>query len=524
MSHSHDHNHDHAHGRDDGPTGGAEMQAANRSLADALRVSFGLLAVLMVVLLAALLLTGLRTVQSNQRGVKLVFGRIVGEGDARVLGEGLHWSWPEPIGRVLTVATDEQKLEMNDFWLFVAPGDAAKPLSDLRPASEGLRPLLDGALLTGDRYLLHAKFVVLYRCGVAQMKDEAGIPLRGQGRPDATAVLNYFLNVARPEERRPPPTKPDPKMEDVQPAVARELVRTAVANAAIRTAAGRTLDSIYTGDKDAFIDAIIRQAQKMLEETMHAGIFISRIELPEVAVPLRARGAFNAVNEARQAWESQISQAKSDAVTQIQGAAGEASSLLVGDVVSGIGATTAPAGRPEADELKAVEPVKLVQRWVAAQGGDDASAALALRRQIEHYGLLNLYAHARENKDPDAEVILAEINRLLNGDEAGGDVATILGQAKSYETTIRQTVAARADEFNRLVDKYEATPRMMIERLWAQTKEDVLSRPNVEKFYVSRTERLVLQINRDPEQRRKMLLRALQGMRQPGPTAEGAGR
>ena len=101
--------------------GDDEMAVANRSLADALRLSFRLLSLIMIGAMVWLLLTGMASVQPEERAVRMLFGRILGEGDERVLGEGLKWSWPEPIGRVLRISTEQRSLAIDDFWMFERP-------------------------------------------------------------------------------------------------------------------------------------------------------------------------------------------------------------------------------------------------------------------------------------------------------------------------------------------------------------------------------------------------------------------
>ena len=206
-----------------GPGSAPEADPASQSLAEALRLSFRLLSVIMVLVLAAFLITGFAQVEPGQRGVRLLFGAVQGKGDDRVLKPGLHWAWPAPVGRVVKVDTGKQVLALNDFWFQENPEDATKTLDELRPPELGLRPGYDGALLTGDRGLIHVKLNCLY--SIASRRDG----------PDPQAVLDFLQNVRDPQE----------------------TVRAAVCAAAIRAAAARTVDSIYpTGTKD-FADAVL---------------------------------------------------------------------------------------------------------------------------------------------------------------------------------------------------------------------------------------------------------------------------
>ena len=132
-----------------------EMAAARRSLAGALRLCFVLLTACMLLVVVLFAFSGCWEVKTGEVGVELVFGGIRGQGDDRIVQPGLAWTWPEPIGRIEKVSLKYRELEVKDFWMYETPQDALTPLSKRQPASQGLRPGWDGALLTGDRALLH---------------------------------------------------------------------------------------------------------------------------------------------------------------------------------------------------------------------------------------------------------------------------------------------------------------------------------------------------------------------------------
>lgn len=116
----------------------AEMTAAKRSLADALRVSFALLSALMILVVLAFIFSGWRQIDTTERGVKLLFGRIVGHGDRRVVQPGLRFSWPEPIGQIRTISTKQAELGIKEFWIFEMPEEANLLLAERIPPTEGL--------------------------------------------------------------------------------------------------------------------------------------------------------------------------------------------------------------------------------------------------------------------------------------------------------------------------------------------------------------------------------------------------
>jgi len=417
-----------------GAGGTGVMDTANRALAKALRQSFRLLSFVMIIVVIAFILTGLTQIHPDQCGVRLLFGRIQGG----ILKEGLGWSAPEPIGRVLKIPIGQRQVSIDDFWIYETPEEATKPLRQHRIPRGGLRPGWDGALLTGDRGLIHLKLICRYSI------------FSGPEGPDTTAVMNFIHNISKLEI--------DPRTGELKMDDADEVVRSTVCEAAIRAAAVRTVESIYpTGQKD-FAQAVQEIAQRRLNE-IKSGLRIERIEVPATTVPLAAIAAFDAVSTASAERDRLINQAKGKRNNILSEAAGGSWKELVGD-----------PDRPGS------------------------------------VGLLTLYAQVRERHDKiQAEKYLREIYRILVSDKTGGKAAEIINEARAYSATIRQRVAARADRFRQLVDKFNATPELMLQRLWANVKQEILSQPTNEKFYLTPAQKTILRINQDPNVRRKIL-------------------
>ena len=65
----------------------ATRDPGNEALADALRVSFRLLRVVMVILLALYVVSGIFIVKQDEKAIVLVFGKVAGAAGGRV-GEG----------------------------------------------------------------------------------------------------------------------------------------------------------------------------------------------------------------------------------------------------------------------------------------------------------------------------------------------------------------------------------------------------------------------------------------------------
>ena len=81
--------------------------SGSRALSEALRSSFVIVKVIMVVLVVVFFSSGCFTVSSKERAIVLRFGRPVGVGDKQLLGPGLKWSFPYPIDEVVKIPFSE---------------------------------------------------------------------------------------------------------------------------------------------------------------------------------------------------------------------------------------------------------------------------------------------------------------------------------------------------------------------------------------------------------------------------------
>ena len=72
-------------------------------LSGALKVSFAVLKVIMVVLVVLFLFSGVTKVGPGERAIVLWFGKISGVGEARLLGPGLKLLLPYPIHEIVRI-------------------------------------------------------------------------------------------------------------------------------------------------------------------------------------------------------------------------------------------------------------------------------------------------------------------------------------------------------------------------------------------------------------------------------------
>ena len=160
MSDDHEH-HDHDHGHPAPPPVTAD-DTGSQALAEALRSSFAIVKVVMVLMVLVFFGSGFFQVEPQEKAVILRFGRLSGEGTKALLGPGLHWSFPYPIDEVVRIPiTEIQKVSSNIGWYFTTPEQELS--GEELPAGPSLNPAVDGYVITADRNILHLRATLYYQ-------------------------------------------------------------------------------------------------------------------------------------------------------------------------------------------------------------------------------------------------------------------------------------------------------------------------------------------------------------------------
>jgi membrane protease subunit HflK len=336
--HRHEHEDGYGHGHAEAPAAaarpprGEELDAAGKSLADALRISFGILKVIMVILVIAFLASGFKTVGSDEKALVLRFGKIRG-GDNPVLGPGPHWVLPYPIDELVRIPVGKSiNLPINTFWYKEDKQDILG--AGVKPRNfvpEKLDPLVEGYCLTGSE-----------RAGTQAAREltvpvsTAGarlMPLRGDEGSDYSIVhtrwqVNYqiaeieeFFRNIHVRDALPGEIYFDVMIESITP-----LLKSVIEDAVVNTLVHYSIDEVLQST-DTIGRQVSRLAQAKLDE-IGCGVRIAPVQLVDVTWPKQVNESFRAYFDASQKSGQAVSEARADAGNTLTKTAGRVAEPL----------------------------------------------------------------------------------------------------------------------------------------------------------------------------------------------------
>ena len=264
------------------------LDAANQSLADALRASFGILKVIMMVLVVLYLFSNVRCIEGHEQALVLRLGRLL----PKVHDAGQVWALPFPIDALLLLPTRKSNdLLVTSHSFHRRRDEIGKPLSFIhRGPHQGLHPTLDGALITSDSGLVHLQWKVKYKF------DD---------------VSSYVREIY------------GDRVEDAE-----NLIRTFVETVGIQIASGLTAEEMIR----TRVDYVQAEMKKRINERLSAldsGIAIERIDVHEPTPPLQIRSVFDDTQRAENARQLIIRSAEQERIKILSDAAGAAHLRLI---------------------------------------------------------------------------------------------------------------------------------------------------------------------------------------------------
>lgn len=226
------------------------------------------ISIILLILLAMYLVTGIYTVEPKEVGVVTRFGEF-----STMTGPGLHYHWPYPFEAVTIVnVTDVRRLEIGFRTTEIGPKLQSKDV------------LEEATMLTGDLSIVQVEAAVNY-----SIKDAA----------------NFLFKVENPEQT----------VKDATEATLRQIV------------GQNTTDDVLTSEK-ATIQVKARNMLQGILDEYECGIFVEGFLLQEVRVPSEVQQAYWDVASAKEDKQKRINEAQAYQNQIIPKARGEASKIL----------------------------------------------------------------------------------------------------------------------------------------------------------------------------------------------------
>ena len=282
-----------------------DLDAAGKSLSEALRISFVILKVIMAVLILAFLASGFKTVGSDEQALVLRFGKIRGVGENRVLKPRTrpYWIFPYPVDTMVKIPVEKKvDLPVRSFWYDQSPERMlSEPSIEKTRIMPELDPIKSGYCITrseeqnetisssggSDYNIVHCKWQLTY-----QIDD----PER------------FFTNIyVEDEDVKPGDIYFDVITESITP-----LLQNLFEDAIVTATVNYTIDDVMFEQVARLTEHIRRLLQEKLD-TIESGIKVVRIQLTNKTWPRQVDVAFKASHSASQGSEQTISKAKTEA-------------------------------------------------------------------------------------------------------------------------------------------------------------------------------------------------------------------
>ncbi|MCI4677995.1 FtsH protease activity modulator HflK [Rhodoblastus acidophilus] len=256
------------------PSGGPDLEALVRGAQERLRNLTGgdfsprILALIVAAVGALWLASGFYTVDPNQVGLNLVFGRYVGK-----TMPGLNYNWPEPLGSVIKLnVTDRNSIDIGALGRADQPGAVELPEESL--------------MLTGDENIVDLKFRVIWQIDPAHPE--------------------YFaFNIKN-------------QIETIK----------AVSESVMRDIVGRTqIQPLLTVARKVIEPEAQKAIQKVLD-SYRAGVEVIQVQLLSVDPPPTVIAAFRDVTAAQQDRSRFVNEAQAEANSIVPNARGQSARIL----------------------------------------------------------------------------------------------------------------------------------------------------------------------------------------------------
>jgi len=291
-----------------------ELDPAMKYLSGALKSAFAALKIIMVVLVLIFLSSGIRIVGSDEQALVLMFGRIRGLGEQRVLGPGLKFLFPYPVHEIIKIPVEKKiNLRVDSFWYYQSLEDTLPDgkidRSRIRPA---LNPVRDGYCIVrnerqgdtnaggNDYNIVHCKWQLTYKINDPEL---------------------FFRNVYVKD------IKPGESYFEVIKESITPLLKSLIEDAVTTAMVNYTIDQALRSQ-----DRIPNQVEKFLQEkldTIQSGIRVISVQMDNVTWPRQVDNVFLNSIRARQESDRIVEQARADAEKLLNETAGSVATELI---------------------------------------------------------------------------------------------------------------------------------------------------------------------------------------------------
>jgi len=302
---------DHHHPeQEEHPLNQEDLGAAGNSLADAFRISFAILKVIMVVVVIAFFASGFQTIGPEEQGLILRFGKIqVVDSDGGVtLDSGLRWTFPYPIDELVKIpVAKEIDLAINSFWYDLTAKQVLGEGPKKRRAGPKLNPEREGYCLTSGESLSQLS-------GESQGSDYNIVHSLWQITYRIKDIRLFYQNVY---VRDPMPGEVYETLmkQDVKP-----LLQSCLEDAVVSALVHFNIDEA-TESREGIRGQVRNLVQAKLD-AIDSGIDIASVKLNDITWPQQVDAAFNQSITASQEAKTKVSEAKTQAESLLNQTAG----------------------------------------------------------------------------------------------------------------------------------------------------------------------------------------------------------
>ena len=373
VEHSLSHSHSHDSHSTAAPAAVTPLDPAGEALADALRISFVVLKVVMICVVALFIIGGIYEVPQNRVAVVLRFGKVLGSGTARVKKPGLHWAFPYPIDEVLMIpgANARQQFDTEAFWYY----EDAQAKPGLRPSRPGrqLQFLRDGYSLTGSRS------VARFSLGQTPA-DKSAETTTLRGTTDYGILHSkwrLFYRIVDPIAF----VKNLWNGTDAGWQQVNRLLQDVLSDAVVVASGHHDIDGIIWSDQ--FAMAYREEVQRLTTRRLRnldVGIEVIALDLTDKVVPRQVENAFNRVTAARSKAKTTATQARAQA-DEILGQA-HADGVIIVAQAQAYRKTVVEAAKSDAERLDDI--LGKIKQAAAQRTVGKTPAALAQRQAVYH--------------------------------------------------------------------------------------------------------------------------------------------